>query len=67
MAKYVFEVPDMSCGHCRMRISRALEVAGIKEFQVSLEDRTVSAETQDPDGVKAAIEDAGYDAFLRRP
>ena len=64
MAKFVFSVPDISCNHCKMRISKALEAAGVKEFEVSVESKKVTAEAQDAAVVQAAIEDAGYDATL---
>ncbi|HRV97098.1 MAG TPA: heavy-metal-associated domain-containing protein [Aminobacteriaceae bacterium] len=64
MAKFVFSVPDISCNHCKMRISKALEAAGVKEFEVSVESKKVTAEAQDAAKVQAVIEDAGYDATL---
>lgn len=64
MAKFVFSVPDISCNHCKMRISKALEAAGVKEFDVSVESKKVTAEAQDAAKVQAVIEDAGYDATL---
>ncbi|HOO88565.1 MAG TPA: heavy-metal-associated domain-containing protein [Synergistales bacterium] len=64
MAKFVFSVPDISCNHCKMRISKALEAAGMKEFEVSVESKKVTAEAQDAAKVQAVIEDAGYDATL---
>jgi copper chaperone CopZ len=47
-----------------MRISKALEAAGVKEFEVSVEEKRVTAEAEDAASVKAVIEDAGYDATL---
>jgi len=47
-----------------MRISKALEAAGVKEFEVSVESKKVTAEAQDAAKVQAVIEDAGYDATL---
>ena len=64
MAKFVFSVPDISCNHCKMRITKALEAAGVKEFEISVELKKVTAETQDAAAVQAVIEDAGYDAAL---
>ena len=64
MGKFVFSVPDISCNHCKMRISKALEAAGVKEFEVSVESKKVTAEAQDAAKVQAVIEDAGYDATL---
>ena len=64
MGKFVFSVPDISCNHCKMRISKALEAAGVKEFEVSVEEKRAPAEAEDAASVKAVIEDAGYDATL---
>lgn len=65
MAKFVFSVPDMSCNHCKMRISKALDEAGLKGYEVSVEDKTVTAEAANSDMIKAAIDAAGYDAELK--
>ena len=64
MAKFVFSVPDISCNHCKMRITKALEAGGVKEFEVSVELKQVTAEALDAAAVQALIEDAGYDATL---
>ena len=64
MSRYTFSVPDMSCDHCKMRISKALEAAGVKEFEVSVEDKRVTAEGADASYIQAVIEDSGYDATL---
>ncbi len=64
MGKFVFSVPDISCNHCKMRISKALEAAGVKEFEVSVEEKRVTAEAEDAASVQSVIEDAGYDATL---
>ncbi len=64
MPKFVFSVPDISCNHCKMRISKALEAAGVKEFEVSVEAKKVTAEAAEAASLQAVIEDAGYDATL---
>jgi copper chaperone CopZ len=65
MGKYVFSVPDMSCGHCKMRITKALEEAGFSGFDVALETKTVTVEAADSEAVRAAIGEADYDAVLK--
>lgn len=65
MAQFVFSVPDMSCGHCKMRIAKALEEKGFTGFDISVEEKTVTVDAPDAGAVKAAIEDAGYDADLK--
>jgi len=56
----------MSCGHCKMRITKALEEAGFSAFDVALETKTVTVEAADSDAVRAAIDEAGYDAVLKQ-
>lgn len=65
MPKLVFDVPDMSCDHCVRNITRALEEAGYRDFSVSLEEKTVSVETEEPEKVRAALEEAGYPASVQ--
>ena len=65
MSKLVFSVPDMSCNHCIMRISKALESAGLNAFEISLEEKTVTVEASDAEAVRAVIDEAGYDAVLK--
>ncbi len=66
MPKFVFSVPDISCNHCKMRISKALEAAGFQEFDIAVEARTVTAEAPAVDAVLAALEEAGYGATLQQ-
>ena len=59
-----FSVPDVSCGHCRAAISAEVErVAGVAAVDVDLDAKLVrvSGEAIDPDAVRAAIDEAGYD------
>ncbi|MGI6379907.1 MAG: heavy-metal-associated domain-containing protein [Anaerolineae bacterium] len=56
--------PDISCGHCAMRIRKALaEVAGVSDVSVDVESKTVRFSADD-DSVKGrarqALVDAGY-------
>ena len=39
--------PSLTLHHCKMRISKALEAAGVKEFEVSVEEKRVTAEAED--------------------
>jgi len=42
---FVINVPDMSCQHCKMRITEALQqVPGIRSIEVDLESKKVSVE-----------------------
>jgi len=49
-----------------MRITKALEEAGFSGFDVALETKTVTVEAGDSEAVRAAIDEAGYDAVLKQ-
>ena len=57
-----FTLPDMSCGHCRGAVEKA--VAGVDpaaEITVGLSDRTVDIRTTRPQGeIAEALRAAGY-------
>lgn len=60
-----FNVPDVSCGHCKSSIETALQpLAGVQEANVDLEARSVQVDYDDSvidrAGVVRAIEAAGY-------
>ena len=58
--RYVLNVPDISCNHCKMRISRALDELGIKNYEVSVEEKKVIIETEDLDSVLKKLEKIDY-------
>ena len=62
MSKTVFEVPEMSCAHCKETIEGALEkVEGVQSAIVDLELKSVSVDgSADRDSMRRAIEEAGY-------
>lgn len=61
--EYNFSVPEMSCGHCKMRIEKSLADLGVEEVQVNLEARTVKAVTGKPaSALIDAMTRAGYPA-----
>jgi copper ion binding protein len=62
-AKY--EVPDMSCVHCKSSIEESLrEVSGVRKAKADPDSKVVEVEYDEgqvgEEAVKAAIEDAGY-------
>jgi copper chaperone len=60
-----YSVPGMSCGHCRAAITAEVErLAGVASVDVDLDAKrvTVAGEQLDDAAVRAAIDDAGYDA-----
>ena len=57
-------IEGMSCGHCAHHVTEALEeVKGIKNVEVSLEERSARFEA-DPsvtdEAIKAAVDEYGY-------
>ena len=60
------KVEGMSCEHCKKRVENALlEIEGVSEVIVLLEDGTVEIDFNDAvlgeDAIIAAIDNAGYD------
>ena len=60
----VLSVPDMSCGHCKATVEKALlSVDGVERASVDLDAKTVSVEHSDSvseDALLNAVTDAGY-------
>jgi copper chaperone len=65
MSARTFNVPDMSCGHCKAAVEGELsKLAGVERSNAEFEKGTVEV-SYDEDRVseeqlKGAIEDAGY-------
>jgi len=60
-----YTVPDMSCGHCKAAVTRELSaLAGVRSVDVDLDTKlvTVTGEELDDEAMRAAIEEAGYEA-----
>jgi copper chaperone len=60
-----YRVPGMSCDHCRAAVSEELSaVAGVESVGVDLETKlvTVSGSSLDDAALRAAIDEAGYEA-----
>ncbi len=65
MTELTYTVPDMSCGHCEQAVSSELqEVAGVESVDVDLDTKLVTIRGFDLDdaALRAAIEEAGYEA-----
>jgi copper chaperone len=65
--KYTFDVPDMSCGHCKMHIEEGLKNWGKADsWSVDLDTKTVIVESMELEtAVKRVIEDEGYHPVLK--
>ena len=64
-----YSVPGVSCEHCRTAITTEVgAVDGVESVSVDLERKlvTVVGRGVDDEAVRAAIDDAGYDAALAR-
>ena len=60
-----YSVPGMHCGHCEAAVTRELtSVAGVEHVAVDLERKrvTVRGAGLDSGALRAAIDEAGYDA-----
>lgn len=60
------KVEGMSCGHCVMRVKKAIEgIQGVKKVDVSLENKQAVVEFDegktDVDKIKATIKETGYE------
>ena len=60
-----YSVPGMTCDHCKNAVNGKLHsVAGVETVEVDLDTKlvTVSGESLDDRALRAAIEEAGYEA-----
>ena len=65
MTEITFTVPAISCGHCVSAISGEVgQVAGVREVVVDIDAKRVTVHGEDLDDaiLRAAIDEAGYDA-----
>lgn len=58
----IFSVPDMSCGHCRARVEKAIKgVDAGAEMSFDMAARRVDVESAADNGLlQSALKDAGY-------
>jgi copper chaperone len=63
---YKFNVPDVSCEHCKNRIeSTLLSQDSVSTAEVNIDEKTVKVESElSSDKLIALIDEAGYDAEL---
>lgn len=60
-----YSVPGMTCDHCKRAVSSELgAVTGVAGVEVDLDTKlvTVTGESLDDEALRAAIEEAGYEA-----
>ncbi len=59
MATKVLDVPDISCGHCKMSIEGAVApINGVDDVEVTIDQRTVSVAYDGSDDTLRAVIDA---------
>jgi copper chaperone len=65
MTTAVYQVPDISCGHCKAAIEGEVgQVEGVETVVVDIDTRTVTVTVTASDAderIRAAIDEAGYD------
>lgn len=65
MEELTFVVPGMTCAHCQAAVREEVSaVPGVREVAVDLDTKRVDVRGDglDGDAVRAAIEEAGYEA-----
>jgi copper chaperone len=65
MSEITYTVPGMHCGHCERAVSSQLQqVHGVESVEVDLETKlvTVRGASLDDSALRAAIDEAGYEA-----
>ena len=65
MNKKTYQVPDVSCGHCKASIERALgAMGGIETVKVEVDQKTVDVAYDEnmvtEEQIKAALAEEGY-------
>ncbi|MCD6105108.1 MAG: heavy-metal-associated domain-containing protein [Thermosipho sp. (in: Bacteria)] len=60
MYNYLLKIPNISYQHCVMRIKKALEEIGEKDFEISLEEKIVKISTKSLEGVKEKLSEIDY-------
>lgn len=58
--KFELNVPAISCGHCKMRISKALEELSVKNYQIDIAQKKVVLETETIEPVLKKLQQIGY-------
>lgn len=65
MSEIIYRVPTMTCGHCVDAIGGELrKVAGVRDVEIDLATKyvVVRGEALDDATLRAAIDEAGYEA-----
>lgn len=60
----IYNIPDMSCKHCEMRISKILQEYGIKNFNIILEKKELHLESVMEKEILEKLSEEGYPAKI---
>ena len=64
MKTYQLSVPDMHCMHCVKTITKLLEDANVKEFNISLEAKRITLSTDKINEILNSLSEAGYESTI---
>jgi copper chaperone len=65
VSEVVLSVPGMTCGHCKAAVTEEVgKVTGVASVDVNLDTKlvTISGENLDNTALRAAIDEAGFEA-----
>ncbi|MDB3866855.1 cation transporter [Acidimicrobiia bacterium] len=58
-----FTVPEISCGHCKETIEKALDVKGVSNLDINIETKNVSLTVSDGvelKNIESLLDEQGY-------
>ena len=58
-----FIVPEISCGHCKETIEKALDVTGVSNIKIDIESKAVSlniSESIEMSTIESLLDEQGY-------
>ena len=58
-----FIVPEISCGHCKETIEKALDITGVSDIKIDIESKAVSlniSESIEMSTIESLLDEQGY-------
>jgi copper chaperone len=58
-----FIVPEISCGHCKETIEKALDITGVSDIKIDIESKAVSlniSESVEMSTIESLLDEQGY-------
>ncbi len=63
--KHILEIPEMSCSHCKKRISEVLVSKYINDFKINLENKQITLYSDyTADTLTELLREAGYESHI---